>query len=969
MKKRSTILEACIMVVSIVLLALFLGLPQVLDLDKRANKQKNLSQLTELTLSTNKFLDKYMYSMTADLARIKEKMEYNQRLNVPGGSKYQYVVYGGVKNCDLRFVVSYDLFNILNQFDKLNDVSKLQFKDAVVSYVITAKNRMQYSADKDKYQNFIGYLDNLVKHLDDTKYFRKAKYVNDIKNPQFNGQSLMTYGMIAKSFVGSDLFKNRTLQAGIAMYLSYVNQVDRPDASAETFDTFYKNFQAIQNYTSLYMNAKTNTFAEGAKATDILNLFNEKFEEFYVDNIVYPNRLNKAVLAIGTNAAVNNNDRLSEEFINNTIDTDYQKEVNKKVNEFIVASKGDNDVFTNLLKDYVNECKDRDIKIQINDIYESIFNYMQFNEYKYKSINTKKAESVDFAFNEKFQEFFNHYMLKFNQDVIVNNLTQSILTEKKNVEKTLAGRYKSTNLIKDFRNEMKNQAKFNKAFFASKEYKNVVKKEEKKYLSAKNSEFESLAKTEKLAIEQIEANINHKKIYKDKNYLQELSKQQKVWKNNYANVILYARSNDLDNLKLDNVEDLDAFAKNNKMVIDGLKSKIADAKESYVKSKFKKYKTLFSYVDYCVASILEQLNIDRKDVCDQYLAAVTSTATDFISTKDTPDFGNEFVSEVRTKLNSIYKQNVIDKENISEENQTLLNALNAKLIDYNQYKTYCKKHKVRSSKQMSKADVAELKDVAITPEALVGFYNSYILFIKDKIDKTRFYNNFSKKQLKNAKAIYCDKKVKANDQEWTSIEKQIKELVAQKAFDQKEQFNVLMKQVLANYKNYQMNTYKYDNAFNFDGLLTDLSRTENKMKFYRGPIEFPHYDKDEYYVLFGRFIENGAKKYAISVVVYTDIHNYSHANAVTVRNLGSTNVDVESLQNDLNKQVKSLITKYQNEVNKYKAQEKYKNIQIAHNGDPDFKMTTTSAEVKGLIRTAFNKELKDVVDEFVRNNF
>lgn len=974
MKKKTIIIESVILVTSIILLVLFLGLPQVLDLNKRANKQKNISQLTELTLSTNKFLDKYMFSMTADLSRIKERMEYTQRLNVPGDSKYQYFVYGGVKNTDLRFLVSHDLFDLMNQYAKLTDANTKEFTNSVNAYVISAKQRMLNSPDRAKYSNYITYLDLLLSNLNDKNYFRRAQYTKTIVNPAFDAQKVSIYGSIAQNFVGSELFKDRNQQAAIILYLCYINQVDNENASADIFDKFYANLQDIFNYTGYYSAAAGNTLTDGLKSKDIREMFNEEFRTFFLDSINYTDRIDKSVIAIGTNAAIDPTNRISNDYLNNTINTSYQKEINQVVDKLLVQYAGDYDGFAKALREYIDTLKMTDIDTQLVDIYESVFNYMQYQEYLHKSIDSQKSNFVETDFNSKFKDYFHTYILKYDKEVVLNDLAKYIDKEKIASERNLASRFENNNLLKDFRNEMKRQDDFLRAFYRSKDFSNIIAKAKKQFIDSKESAFTARVQREKLTIDNLKKNIDNSSIIKDAEYQKVLATNMVRWENEFAYIqYLVSRENPASvnaNINAEILADSSNVKKLNRAEIDKITAQISDAKEGFIKNDYNKYKSLFGYVDYCSDEIISTLRQQRLSEYNEYKASIIKTTSEFISSKEYPEFENELVSEIRNNLNDLHKTHTLEFATVAPEYKTMIEELSAKLTNYADYQKYARTHKVSNNRMLTQDDLNMFRDVSIDPEGLVYYYNFYLFYLKDKIDKTRFYSQFNKEQLQKAQARYIDNKLVASDSEWCQLEEQIKTLVAANNQQNRAQFTETIQYALRNYKEFKSNNYKYENAFNFNGLLSDLARSEDKIKMFRGQIEFPFYDKDEYYLIYGRFIEQGNKKIGLSVVSYTDIHNFPKANSVVVRNLGSTDENVAALATNLQGRVNSLITTYQKEIVKLsKEREEFKNINFIHNNDPSYKITTQAVQAKKIIRERFIVALDQLVEDFVRENY
>ncbi len=974
MKKKTIIIESVILVTSIILLVLFLGLPQMLDLNKRANQQKNISQLTELSLSTNKFLDKYMFSMTADLSRIKEKMEYTQRLNVPGDSKFQYLVYGGVKDVDLRYVVSYDLFDLMNQYNKVTDTNKQQFINSVNAYVISAKQRMLNSPEKEKYSDYIGYLDLLISKLDDNNYFRRAQYTKTIVNPAFDANKVSLFGSIAQNFVGSELFKDRRQQGAIILYLCYINQVSAENASPELFDNFYRDFTNIFNYTSYYTSSAGNPLEDGMKSGEVKEMFNKEFRTFFLDSIYYTDKLNKGIIAIGTNATVDPTNRVSDEYLNELVNTSYQKEVNKVIDDLLAQYPGDYDGFATALRNKINSYKMADIDRQIIDIYESVFNYMQYQDFLYKSIDKQKDNFVASDFNNKFNDFYHSYILKYDKTVVLADLAKAIDKERNDNERNLLSRFKNNNLLKDFRTEMKTQAPFLTAFYRSKDYSDILKNTKKQFIEEKTKAFANQAKTSKLTIENLKNSVSNDKIIEDAQYKEELKNKIAQWENEFTYIQYVATIDNPNSSKAGIPEAILADSlnvrKNNKAVIDRLVARFNDAKENYIKNDYNKYKSLFSYVDYCASQIISTIKVERDAEFNEYKDAVLKITSDFITEKDFPEFENELVSDIRNQLNDLHKKHTLEVATLSPEWVEKLAALNAKLTDHAEYQKFAKANRIANNRILSKQDIEAFQDVSINPNGLVYYYNFYLYYTKDKIDKTRFYSQFSKRQLEIAKKRYVNDKLAATDTDWNDLEKQIKILVDSNDQNKREEFTSTVALTLKNYRDFINNTYKYENAFNFNGILSDLSRSENNIKFYRGPIEFPFYDKDEFYLIYGRFIEEGNKKIGISLVTYTDIHNFPKANAVVVRNLGTTDEDVAAIKSNLENKLNKLIAQYQEEIVKLSQErEEFRNINVVHNNDPDYKITTQTVQAKKIIRERFTLALEQMIEDFVRENY
>ncbi len=974
MKKKTIIIESVILVTSIILLVLFLGLPQMLDLNKRANQQKNISQLTELSLSTNKFLDKYMFSMTADLSRIKEKMEYTQRLNVPGDSKFQYLVYGGIKDVDLRYVVSYDLFDLMNQYTKLTDSNKQEFINSVNAYVISAKERMLNSPDKEKYTDYIGYLDILTSKLDDNNYFRRAQYTKTIINPLFDADKVSLFASIAQNFVGSELFKDRRQQAAIILYLCYINQVSSDNASPEIFNNFYADFTKIFSFTGYYTSSAGNPLEEGMKSNQVKDMFTKEFRAFFLDSIHYKDKLNKGIVTIGTNATVDPTNRLSDDFLNELVNTSYQKEVNQVIDDLLAQYPGDYDGFANALRNKINSYKMKDIDRQIIDIYESVFNYMQYQEFLYKSIDKQKDTFVQNDFDNKFKDFFHSYILKYDKVVVLGDLAKAIDAERNDNQKNLLSRFKNNNLLKDFRTEMKAQAPFLTAFYRSKDFSDIIQNSKKQFIDQKTKTFADRVKAEKLTIDNLKTNISNNRIIEDEQYQNELKSKTTQWENEFS-YIQYIASRDNPNASNSNIKpeilaDSINVKKNNKAVIDRLIAKINEAKENYIKDDYNKYKSLFSYVDYCAAEIISTIKAERDAEFNEYKDAVLKITSDFITANEYPEFENELVSDIRNELNDLHKKHTLEFETLSPEYIEKLDALNAKLTNHAEYQKFARANRVANNRILSKEDIEAFKDVSINPAGLIYYYNFYLYYTKDKIDKTRFYSQFSRKQLEIAKKRYVDTKIAATETDWNDLEKQVKLLVDTNNQEKREEFTSTIKVTLKNYRDFRNESYKYENAFNFNGILSDLARSENNIKFYRGPIEFPFYDKDEFYLIYGRFIEQSNKKIGISLVTYTDIHNFPKANAVVVRNFGSTNEDIDGLTSNLQSKLNNLISKYQEEIVKLSQErEEFKNINVIHNNDPDYKITTQTVQAKKIIRERFTQALEQMIEEFVRENY
>ncbi len=975
MKKKTIIIESVILVTSIILLVLFLGLPQWLDLNKQANQQKNISQLTELSLATNKFLDKYMFSMTADLSRIKEKMEYTQRLNVPGDSKYQYLIYGGLKDADLRYVVSYDLFDLMNQYAKITDSNKETFINSVNAYVITAKQRMMYSPEKDKYTDYIGYLDLLVSKLNDDNYFRRARYTSTIVNPAFDTEKVSMFGPVSQSFVGSELFKDRRQVGAIILYLAYINQVSYENASAETFNNFYNEFTKIFNYTSYYSNSAGNPLEDGKQPNDIKEMFEKDFREFFLSSILFKDKLNKGIVAIGSNAAVENDNRLSNDFLNNLTDSSFQAQVNKEIDGLLAQYPNDYDAFANALREKINTYKMNDIDRQIVEIYEAVFNYMQYQEYLHKSIYNQRDAFVQADFDAQFEDFFHKYILKYNKESILNNLSKLLAKEKKSSEDKLLSRFTNNNLLNDFREEMKTQEAFLTSFYRSKNYSSIIAKSKKDFISSKTSAFASQVKAEKLTIDNIKKNIANDRIIEDEAYKQELKAKVANWESEFDYITyLVSRDNpksNTDKVSSDILADSTNVQKLNKVVIDRLKASINEAKDTYIRNDYSKYNSLFSYVDYCASQLITTISAERAADYQEFEDAVISTTSSYITETEYPEFENELVSQVRNQLNEIYKKHTLDYANLSPDYMEKLNALNEKLTNHSEYLKFAKEKRVSNKRILSAQEIQDFKNITIDSEGLIYFYNFYLYYIKDNIDKNRFYSRFGNSALSSAKKQYVDNKIPATDTAWSTLEESIINLLADSDSQAKQdEFNSTIKQALKNYKESKLDSYKYQNAFNFNGLLSDLARVEKNIKFFRGPIEFPFYDKDEYYFISGRFMEEGDKKVGISLVTYTDIHNFPKANAVVVRNLGKANVDVAAMQADLETKLNGLISKYQQEIVKLSQEkEEFKNINVIHNNDPDYKITTQTVKAKQIIRDQFTLALEELLSSFVKANY
>lgn len=975
MKKKTIIIESVILVTSIILLVLFLGLPQWLDLNKQANQQKNISQLTELSLATNKFLDKYMFSMTADLSRIKEKMEYTQRLNVPGDSKYQYLIYGGLKDADLRYVVSYDLYDLLNQYNKITDSNQQTFVNSVNAYIISAKQRMMHSPDKDKYTDYIGYLDLLLSKLTDENYFRRARYTSTIVNPVFDNNKVSMFGPVAQSFVGSELFKDRRQVGAIILYLAYINQVDYEGATTETFNDFYNEFTQIFNYTNYYSNSAGNPLQEGKQPNEIKDMFQKDFHKFYLSSILYTDRLNKGIVAIGTNATVENDNRLTDEFLNNLTNSSYQKEVNQVISSLLAQYPGDYEGFANALREQINTYKMNDIDRQIIDIYESVFNYMQYQEYLHKSIYKQRDSFVQADFDAQFNDFFYKYILKYNKVSVLGELAKVLENEKKSSEDRLLSRFTNNNLLNDFREEMKTQDAFLTAFYRSKTYSDILAKNKKEFIDSKTNTFASQVRTEKLTIENIKKNISSDRIIEDESYKTELRNKVSQWEAQF-DYIRYLVSMDnprasRDNISQEILADSTNIQKQNKAVIDKLNARINEAKDSYIRNDYSKYNSLFSYVDYCASQLISTISSERLPEYQEFQDAVLKTTSSYIADNDYPEFENELVSQIRNQLNDLYKKHTLEYETLPAEYIERLTKLNEKLTNHAEYQKFARAKRVSNRRILSAQEIEEFKNVSIDPEGLIYFYNFYLYYIKDNIDKNRFYSRFGNTALRSAKKQYVDNKMSANDESWLDLEQKLNDLLEDSEVKEKQaEFDATVKQALKNYKESKLESYKYQNAFNFNGLLSDLARVEDNIKFYRGPIEFPFYDKDEFYLIYGRFMEEGDKKVAISLVTYTDIHNFPKANAVVVRNLGKTDVDVATIQANLEKSLNSLISKYQEEIVKLSQEvEEFKNINVIHNNDPDYKITTQTVKAKQLIRDQFTLSLEQMLQDFVRQNY
>ena len=975
MKKKTIIIESVILVTSIILLVLFLGLPQWLDLNKQANQQKNISQLTELSLATNKFLDKYMFSMTADLSRIKEKMEYTQRLNVPGNSKFQYSVYGGVKDADLRYVASYDLFDLMNQYTTITNSNKQTFINSVNAYVISAKQRMLNSPDNGKYTDYIGYLDLLLSKLNDDNYFRRGQYTKTIVNPAFDADKVSMFGSVAQSFVGSELFKDKRQAASIILYLAYINQVSYENASAETFNKFYTDFTNIFSYTGYYSNAAGGALEEGKTPNDIKEMFNKDFREFFLSSILYNDRLNKGIVTIGSNATVNPDNRLTNEFLNSLTDSSFQKDVNSVIDGLLTQYAGDYEGFSTALREKINTYKMNDIDRQITDINESVLNHMLYQEYLHKSIYNKRDSFVQADFDAQFKDFYHKYILKYNKASILSELGKVVEAEKAKSEDRLLSRFTNNNLLNDFREEMKTQPPFLTAFYRSKTYSDIVNKSKKQFIDSKSIEFSNKVKAEKLTIENIKESISNDKILEDAQYQQELKTKLTEWEAEF-DYIQYWVSKDNPNSNSNNVAqdilaDSTNVQKQNKAVIDKLKASIAEAKDSYIRNDYSKYNSLFSYVDYCATQLIDTISKERLNDYNEYKEAIINTSSSYISENEYPEFENELVSQIRNQLNDIYKKNTLDYATLSAEYIEKLGSLNEKLTNHAEYRKFALAKRVSRNRILSAADIEAYKNVSIDPEGLIYFYNFYLYYIKDNIDKSRFYSSFGRKSLQTAKARYTKDKVTGSDTSWQELESQLQNLLTTgNPQENQEQFDSTIKVALQNYKDSKYESYKYDNAFNFDGLLSDLARVENNIKLYRGPIEFPFYDKDEYYLIYGRFIEEGNKKIGLSLVTYTDIHNFPKANAVVVRNLGSTNEDVDGLTSELQTKLNNLITKYQQEIKDLSQEkEEFRNIEVIHNNDPDYKITTQTVKAKQIIRDDFTLALEKMIKDFVRDNY
>ncbi|OQY38124.1 MAG: hypothetical protein B6226_04105 [Candidatus Cloacimonetes bacterium 4572_65] len=960
MKKKTIIIESIILISAVIVLALFLGLPQVLDLDKRQNTQKNISQLTELTQSTNNFLDKYKFSMTASLSRLKEKIEYSQRLVVPGNTNYKYHVYGGVKDADLRYLVSYDLFNILNSFSKLNKDNRTAFNNAVNSYLITAKSRLSNSPDAEKYQEYISYLDLLSSKLSDRKYFKSAKYMKDINNASFNSQDTEMFKMLAQAFTSSELFKNRTEQVRIIIFLSYINQVDDENASAETFNKYLKDFQKLFQYTSYYTTASGNTFAEGLKGKDIKAMFTNEFDNFFINNINYTDRLNKGVIVIASNVADFPEDRVSNEIISGYVGTSFQQEINAKLDKLISDNSGDSEALDAAILRLINEYRHHDIQTQVDDISEAIFNYLQYHDYLYKSIYKQMDNRVNAAFDEKFIDMYQSYIIKFDQVALLSRLNQYSSIEVKKTEKLLISRFKNNNLLKDFRNSMKKDSSFLSQYFNSKDFSKIVKRNRDLFINGKTSALDTKMRTEKLTIENIKANIDNKKIIKDSEYTTQMKTKKSEWENEFK-FILYTVSKanpkvSTKGIPAELLADSLNLLKVNKNAIAKFEAQINESQEKYIKSSYKKYASLFSYVDYCANELVKTISQNRQNDIVKYQEAIVNTAKTTISTSEKAEFGTEFVSAVRDELNDIYKSTTYDFATLTPEIRSELNSLNAKLTNYDEYKKYVKAKKKRVPANFTKSDIESYRELTIDTEGLVYFYNYYMFYMKDKLDKIKFYKKFEKIEIARARATYVNDKKAATDQSWEELEATTKSLSLSEDLAKKPEFIEAVSSTLTNYKAYQRSNYKYDNAFNFDGLLSDLSRVENNIKYYRGLIEFPFYDKDESYTLYGRFIEEGKKKLGVAVVVYTDIHNFPTANVTKVRNLGKTTEDVVALQTGLDSKIKTLI-------------KKFRNTEYIHYDDPDYLISKVEVAAKKEVKANFIKELDALINEFVRENY
>ncbi len=973
MKKKTIIIESVILIISITLLVFFLGLPQMLDLNKRANKQKNISQLTELSISTNKFLDKYLYSMTADLSSIKEKMEYTQRLNVPGDSKYQYLIYGGIKDADLRYVVSYDLFDLMNQ-SKKNDRT---FINSVNAYVISAKERMLNSPDSEKYKNYIGYLDILTSKLNDESYFRRAQYTKDIVNPKFNTNNVSNFGSFAQGLVGSSLFKDNKLPVAIIIYLSYINQVDSANATEETFDTFYNTFTKLTSFSGYYLSVADNTIADGMKPNDVKEMFNDEFRKFYFDSIQYPDKLNKGIVAIGTNAVVDPTNRLTNNFLNDLVASSYQKEVNQVIDDLLSQYPGDHEGFARALRIKINEYKDNDINRQIIDIYESVFNYMQYQEYLHKSINSLKEVTVNSAVESKFKEFFHSYILKYDKAYILNDLANrvnSIVVDPNSKQSSLMRNVSNKferDLLNGFKKEIKSQPTFLSNYYASKDYSDLIKTSKLQFIEEKTSLFVAEVKSERLTIDYLKNNIAKNKIIEDSEFQQELQIKKTQWENDYS-YIQYLASLDNPSANKGSISqallaDSINFKKVNKNQIDRLTSAVNDTKEKYFTGSYDRNRKFDTYAEFCATTIASTVSEDRMAEFMQYQEAILRIVSDFIANNDYPEFAEELGQNVRNELNDLYKEQTLAYASLSPEYLEKINTLNSNLTNYDNYTKFATTNRIARNKLLSKDIVDVLKDVSINPEGLIHHYNYYLFYAKDIVNKDKYYASFGNTQLEIAKKRYIDDKISGEATDWTQLEKEIAAIVKNDNQETRAQFTNTMKLAVKNYKAFRNDNYKYENAFNFNGLISDLARVENNIKLYRGPIDYPFYDKDEYYLIYGRFIEDGNKKLGISLVTYTDIHNFPQANAVVVRNLASSNEDTKAITVNLQGKLDNLISQYQQEIEKLKVdREEFSNIKVIHNNDPNFKITTQSAQAKKIIRDRFAIALEKMLEEFVR---
>ncbi len=970
MKKKTIIIESIILVVSAVVLALFLGLPQVIDLDKRQNKQKNISQLTELTMNTNNFLDKYKYSMTADLGRLKEKMEYSQKLYVPGDNDYKYFVYGGIKNSDLRYLITYDLLDILNAYPSLSSSNKLKFNNSMNAYLITAKNRLMYSEDSEKYQEFLKAIENLQANLGNTKYFRKAQYLSDIKK-SLSKENAALYDNRVSIFLPSLIqsFSNegkKNLQIGIAFYLAYVNRINSGTDINESFVAFSNDIDELSKYSALKQAASNNVFPEGTSSKDITTIFDNELSNVVLASCNYQDRLNKGIVAIGTNVAENPKDKLSSETVLSYNNTSFQKEINNKLDQLIEQYQGDSDGLENAIAAMVNDYKMNDINNQVVDITESIFNYMQYQDFTYKSIYNSQNSSVGAKFSEKYVDIFHKYLMKYDKQLIIENLAKEMESKKQDALKNYKSRLKNTELLPVLRTQMMNTPDFLNKYYSSKKFKTLVADNEKDFIKNIEREFVN-TKKEDLTIENIKANADNDKIIFDDDYLKQLKANKTLWNNQYDYIVYHVTKDNpkasIKGIAAEVIADSTNIIKNNSKLVSSLQDKIAKSKEDYVKKDYSNYNALLYYSDYCTNLIAKNIEITNKAGYDGFIEATTKTADNIITNDEYPEFTDDFLSQVKTAMNEVTKNYIIDEGNIPAELSAQLDQLSAQLTNYDAYLKYVQAKKVSSKKRFSKNELALYSASGIDKNSLVSYYNGNIRYIKGKLDKKDIFRKFYNTQKSLLLSKYNDAKRSATEEDFNKLETQISAFVKANNQDDRANFTNIVSQMLKNYNEYINNDYKFNNAFNFDGLISDLTRVENNIKFYRSLVEFPYYDKDEYYLLYGRFIEpehdKKAKTYekiGVSAVVYTDIHNFPQAHKVVVRDLGNTNVDVQSLQSALEAKINSLIQ--QNRSDSY-----------VHYTDPDYKLTKQEAQAKKDIREKLTTELNKIVDDFVKENY